>query len=393
MDKKLIVVEQETIKYKYHFQTKTFNIPELFKGNFIGKFEAIVSCFISVISEELDCLTEQFNVKFNSHIQNILSRILKSKSSRITLGREETVCFENCEFCGLSNNKNNSKNNIITNADAILSRLKYSLETSADNDLSQIISQLQGYTICVGTGGSFAAAVYASHVVSELTNNVSVALKPYEVFFIKPQLIHNIILFSYSGTTQDIIEVIEYFKVHNIKIYLVTKMYPELIIDKLTSNHITIVSYGSEETYYSWEKGFISMSGTICPATLFAKIACPQYSKNDFIRIIEEQWEHWNKYFKDAFVSISKPRKNFNVEVFYAFDCKSAAMDIESKFIESGFGRILLPDKKDFSHGRFNIIKYCKPNIILYFANARSKYDQQLIEYLSNTDIPIKMKR
>lgn len=361
---------------------------EDFTLNFSGKFEAIISCFLSEFYKNNCGINDSLKKSCLEKINYILPLIFNSKSSRIQIGNNSDADFEDCNFCGLRSNRVNKKNNLITNANSILSRIKDSVETVNFSIFSKLIKSLKGSTICVGTGGSYAVAVYAARAISDCSRKETLALKPYEIYLSKIKSSTNIILFSYSGTTQDILEIINHFKGKSNKIILITKMYPELVLDRLINKDIEIISYGSENTYYVWEKGFISMAGTVCPATLFARLFYSRKTKDIFSEI-ESIWSFWNNYFGSYFSKISKRRKKMNVDVFYAFDTLSAARDIESKFIESGFGRVNLHEKKDFSHGRFNILKYCPSDMLIYFINSYSKYDEELIMFLKSIKIPL----
>lgn len=65
------------------------------------------------------------------------------------------------------------------------------------------------------------------------------------------------------------------------------------------------------------------------------------------------------------------------------------ALDLESKLIESSFGRTVLHEKKNFSHGRFSILKSNKPDLVLYLDYKEDRYEKKLIKYINNKNITI----
>ena len=75
-----------------------------------------------------------------------------------------------------------------------------------------------------------------------------------------------------------------------------------------------------------------------------------------------------------------------SVDIFSGADTSSAAIDLESKFIESGLGRVVIHDKKDFSHGRFNIIEKYAPDLVIFLENDTGEYSSKLLKYLQKRD-------
>ncbi|MFC2317774.1 MAG: hypothetical protein ACFNM5_01020, partial [Candidatus Saccharibacteria bacterium] len=82
------------------------------------------------------------------------------------------------------------------------------------------------------------------------------------------------------------------------------------------------------------------------------------------------------------------------IDIFSDYETGTAALDLESKFVESGFGRVTIHDKKDFSHGRFNIISSFKPDLIIFLiifldSKGSGKYNEKLYKYLTKEDVSI----
>ena len=78
------------------------------------------------------------------------------------------------------------------------------------------------------------------------------------------------------------------------------------------------------------------------------------------------------------------------IDIFYDNDSYIHALDLESKLIESGMGRVSLHEKKNFSHGRFSILKTMPSDLIIYLNfNSNNKYETKLINYLSSKNLNI----
>ena len=72
---------------------------------------------------------------------------------------------------------------------------------------------------------------------------------------------------------------------------------------------------------------------------------------------------------------------------------ESAAIDLESKIIESGIYNCLVHEKKNFSHGRFVNYENLGNNFSIYFKQkSTTKYETELLEYLGTNCILIESK-
>lgn len=356
-------------------------------SNNTGSYDAILASLIfnyisDYYNKELD---KTFFNNVNENINYLLPEVLSNIGARGYVQNLKKYDFNNCKFCGLKNSIVSRDNNIITNIKTLLSKLYDSIDTDAFQMLKKIIKELKGTTLCVGTGGSYTVAVYASRVINSVSNSFSNYCYPMDIFNISLNEIKNVFLFSYSGTTQDIIEVIDYLLDKRINIYVITKAEEVLLKMKYLSQNVHIISYGSIKTYNVWEKGFISIAGTICPVALFARLSTPSMSSEQWKNEIEKIWVHWENELSIDNLRLKIKNTKINiVDIFYSIDCLSVAKDLESKFVESGYGRVTFHNKKDFSHGRFNVIKYINPKYIIYLSNTDSIYNRELEKYLQS---------
>ena len=66
----------------------------------------------------------------------------------------------------------------------------------------------------------------------------------------------------------------------------------------------------------------------------------------------------------------------------------SAALDMESKIVESGIYRVTMHEKKNFSHGRFISMEYFRPDVLIYLKqNSTTNYEDKLLKYIESQNI------
>ena len=54
--------------------------------------------------------------------------------------------------------------------------------------------------------------------------------------------------------------------------------------------------------------------------------------------------------------------------------------------VESGLARVIIHEKKDFSHGRFNIVERFAPDLLIYLDNRSGAYSRKLFQYIESRD-------
>ena len=101
---------------------------------------------------------------------------------------------------------------ISSNVSNLSKRIKSDFSSNAYNQVEKMINNLKGNTIFCGTGGSYAASYFASKVVNATNGICTEANLPRDIIYKNIKDIKNIIAFSYSGTTNDIIETLNYGK-------------------------------------------------------------------------------------------------------------------------------------------------------------------------------------
>lgn len=266
------------------------------------------------------------------------------------------------------------------NVQHLESRLLKTIDKNIGIKLSKIRFDKMNNAIFTGTGGSYGAAVYASKVINTKYGVFTKAMYPRDVLYQNNEKVDGIFLFSYSGTTDDIIRGSS--NIDNKKKYIITKGKKDKVSTKTGINNKNIFSYyGSNNT--GKDRGFLSFEGTLAPASIFLSLV-DEDPKNTIV----ESFKYWKNYFDEYFKNNKKLLKEFfkkgrTINIYYGDYTVSAAMDLESKFTESGYCNILLHEKKNFSHGRFINYENLNNNYSIYLkTNEITKYEDKLINYL-----------
>lgn len=238
----------------------------------------------------------------------------------------------------------------------------------------------------IGTGGSFAGASFASTVINELYGASTYSLYPRDAFYRNNTNIDKAFLFSYSGTTNDIIQSVKDFDKNNV--YVITKGQTQNIVTKTGIMKNNIITYRTSANKGK-ERGFLSFEGALAPAALFMKLYLQKTnSDTDINNFIKDSMSYWsNKVQKEIDKNFIESAINHNkiINVFRGDYSNCASYDLESKLIESGIFNSIIHEKKNFSHGRFINFENMNNKCVIYFKQkTTSKYEEELLDYLGN---------
>ena len=152
------------------------------------------------------------------------------------------------------------------NINNLESRLINAVNSSASNKITEINFDSQDNCLFIGTGGSYAGALFASKVINDIYGCNTYAIYPRDVLYRNNKNIDKVILFSYSGTTNDIINSVKDFD--NKDIYIVTKGELQNIVLKTGVLKKNILSYRTSSNKGK-ERGFLAFEGAVAPAPYF----------------------------------------------------------------------------------------------------------------------------
>lgn len=272
------------------------------------------------------------------------------------------------------------------NINNLESRVINAINSNAYDKLLDINFDNSKNYLFIGTGGSFAGASFASTVINDLFGASTYSLYPRDAFYRNNTNIDKAFLFSYSGTTNDIIQSVKDFDKNNV--YVITKGQTQNIVTKTGIMKNNIITYRTSANKGK-ERGFLSFEGALAPAALFMKLYLQKTNSdiniNNFIKDSMSYWS--NKVQKEIDKNFIESAINHNkiINVFRGDYSNCASYDLESKLIESGIFNSIIHEKKNFSHGRFVNFENMNNKCVIYFKQkTTSKYEEELLDYLGN---------
>lgn len=265
-----------------------------------------------------------------------------------------------------------------------INNLEKRIINALNTSLNEIGFDNKNY-LFIGTGGSYAGAYFASRVINILYGSNTYALYPRDVLYRNNSNIDKVILFSYSGTTNDIINSVKDFD--NKNIYIITKGDIKNIVLKTGILKKNILSY-KVAFNKGKERGFLSFEGAAAPAAIFLKYYLDKINSNvDVNDFVKNSIMYWNNQIGKIINAelIKKIIEQRTINIFRGDFTNTACYDLESKIIESGIFNCIIHEKKNFSHGRFINFENLNNKISIYFKQkSTSKYEVELLKYLSD---------
>ena len=272
------------------------------------------------------------------------------------------------------------------NINNLESRVINAINSNAYDKLLDINFDNSKSYLFIGTGGSFAGASFASTVINELYGASTYSLYPRDALYRNNINIDKAFLFSYSGTTNDLIQSVKDFNKNDV--YVITKGQTQNIVTKTGILKNNIITYRTS-TNKGKERGFLSFEGALAPAALFMKLYLQKINSDiDINNFIKDSMSYWsNKVQKEIDKKFIESAINHNkiINVFRGDYSNCASYDLESKLIESGIFNCIIHEKKNFSHGRFINFENMNNKCVIYFKQkTTSKYEEELLNYLGN---------
>ncbi len=352
-----------------------------------GAGDAFISSIINdYIKNNLTVDPELFNKWYDNSVK-ITNKVVQKFGARGHLKSlykiKKVDNFCTCQKFNLILRKQIKRCNI--NINNLEARLINAIDSKASNKIKNIMFDENGNYLFVGTGGSFAGAKFASIIINRMYGSNTYALYPRDIVYRNNDKINKVIMFSYSGTTDDLLESTKEFD--NSNKYIITKGLIQNIVLKTGIGKNNIISYrtGSNK---GKERGFLSFEGSVVPAALFLNYYLSDDNKFDLKKFIHSSLIKWNKYFEEEFNKdyIKAMFKQGNlVNIFTGDNTSCASVDTESKIVESGIINCIIHEKKNFSHGRFINYENLNNKYNIYYKQKNSsKYENVLLNYIKN---------
>lgn len=351
------------------------------------------------IKEEIQYFTKQELEEIynngNKEIYNLVSKLGARIGVDIKKPTEEFVKIENTEEESKEvkeKNINKLKNAIEKLEERVESALlNYNEKAEAGLELLKDLetNKNQKY-ICIGSGGSSIPSEFTKTIINNTFGVDIQTMFPKEYLETNTEKYMdylNIICFSYSGSSPEIVQLLN--GKYNMA-YIVTKANEEDLKISLKENNvdiskIRIISYNNES---SKERGFLSIEGIIVPSLIMYMLV-EKKNKEDILELFKKQFEKQKEkvenYFKENIEGLKKAFKKKNIiDIYYDNYTKPIMCDLESKIVETGIYRCTTHEKKNFSHGRFITLEKYPSDVQIYLKLKKdTKYDDELLKYLS----------
>ena len=276
------------------------------------------------------------------------------------------------------------------NINNLETRIINAVNSTASKKIEEINFNESNNCLFIGAGGSYAGAFFASKIINLLYGSNTYSMYPRDVLYRNNKNIDKVLLFSYSGTTNDIISSVKGFSKKSI--FIITKGELQNIVLKTGILKKNILSYRTSSNKGK-ERGFLSFEGSVAPAAIFLKhyLEMNNYNINieDFIKKSINNWREKLDNIINKNI-IDKIKKHKVLNLFRGDYTDTACYDLESKIIESGIFNCIIHEKKNFSHGRFINYENLNNNVSIYFKQkSTTKYEQELLKYLEDDSLII----
>ena len=276
------------------------------------------------------------------------------------------------------------------NINNLETRITNAINSTASNKIDNIAFNENNNCLFIGTGGSYAGAYFAAKITNLLYGCNTYPMYPRDVLYRNNNNIDKVVLFSYSGTTNDIITSVKDLNKKNI--YIVTKGELQNIVLKTGILKKNILSYRTSSNKGK-ERGFLSFEGAVAPSAIFLKYYIEKTNYNVNIEnFIKDSINNWNEKIENIMNKdiIMKMREHKVLNLFRGDYTDTACYDLESKIVESGIFNCIIHEKKNFSHGRFINYENLNNTCSVYFKQkSTTKYEHELLKYLGDNNIII----
>lgn len=233
----------------------------------------------------------------------------------------------------------------------LFDRIIDTLDRSDLLSIKEKLSNINSRTILVGAGGSLVVAYFASKIL-----NIGQVRSYRDLNYMDLSNIDNIIIFSYSGASSQIENLLDKGK----KVYLFTN--GEKVYDD-----VELIKYDSS---IEREHSFISIAATLMPMTILYQYF-NGFDFYTFKNILKEM------FLKASGVNIGK---NNIYEILTGYDSITASSFLESTMVESGIAVPVIHDKYNYCHGRTTLSYHSNNGLILF--DSKKELDKLFISDL-----------
>lgn len=316
--------------------------------------------------ENFNVYQKQLTLNTKPLVANVLSNFgarYESKGIQFDFGNDK------CHYCG--SNIITKKTKLQTNLDTLLARVDDAYKTGFEEKLKEFLCKYKNFLL-IGAGASYTTANYLKDIL-EKAGKFAQTITPCDICDTNLQIFDTVVLCSYWGTTPEILDCMRKALSAGKKVGIITGK--DISQFSNIPENVAILSYATNK--FIREKGFIAVASIIIPAFFITKI----YFKSENIdKFLVDCISNFKKF--EIKAKIFK-RKYHVVDIFYNGKTETIAKDMESKMVESSFGRVTLHNKKNFSHGRYTTFENNRPNLVIYYDyDEKNKYETLFMNYL-----------
>ncbi len=225
------------------------------------------------------------------------------------------------------------------------------------SDLRKIKNQLgkiSNSVICVGNGGSRVVSDFASKVLTEKNNCLTLLREPRDLLYDgNEKLFKELFICSYSG------------KNRGVEVALESGLLKKLFTaNNDLRDNVEVIAYSST---LEKEKSFISLGTTLVPISILLNYYLDGVNFNDVIKkMFVVPQEHY--------------LKNNNFEILTGFDTSVASTYLTTTITEAGLGMVVSHNKYDYCHGRTTLAHHLKKQTLIYLKASDTQLDNILLE-------------
>lgn len=251
-----------------------------------------------------------------------------------------------------------------------LDSLNLKMITNYTKRAEKILNEIktESNILAIGTGGSYVTGLFFKRIINIYKSDCYCdVIKPFDLYNINVNRFSYVFIFSYSLCSYDVDFLLkELIRNNNIvNIIIVTaKSNGKTLFQN--NKKVKILTYSDGE---DTERRYVSYKGIYLPIAIFSSVF------NDFYKFNLEKIHE----------SIPMLINSQEIHVFYDASTYCIANLIERHFAEIGLAYTILHEKRDFAHGRMNILH--KEDEIIYLKSEKydPEYDVYLYNYLLKT--------
>ena len=324
------------------------------------RMDEVAARAVSELGPVLSAYGARGHIKIEQSLFNA-NPIQQFEGVEIETIRQKIGTTDPCPFCGTDSNKSllrrartPSRIGAKSNLALLLRRMFFVVERKDAIEKCRRVLECEGTAYAIGTGGSYPVASFLSLLFNRHGKLFTQAIRPLD-YIRTARTTDCVLVISYSGKTEDCAQAIARAVELNVqKIVLVTGATNPKLAGLLRRNRDDVISFGRTPKNGSGpgrERGFVSIAGTVAPCTLWTAAVVKSLEMTQLAANLNSVNE---KTLQAAASRLAEALENEElIAVLGGGLAWPAMLDLESKFVESGVGKIQLHEIKDFSHGRF----------------------------------------